>query len=63
MQKKNKNLFNDIKETSFSISNIWNKQLDSKNLHGYESKEAFVAAFEEMMDISGTKINVIEDML
>jgi len=38
----NKNLFNDIKETSFSISYIWNKQLDSKNLHGYESKEAFV---------------------
>ena len=37
----NKNLFHEIKETSFSISNIWNKQLDSKNLHGYESKEEF----------------------
>ena len=38
----NKNLFEKIKESSFSISKIWSKLIDSKNLHGYESKENFI---------------------
>ena len=38
----NKNLFLEIKDSSFSISNIWNKLLDSKVLYGYESKKNFI---------------------
>jgi len=38
----NKNLFLEIKDSSFSISNIWNKLLDSKALYGYESKKNFI---------------------
>ena len=37
----NKNLFSQIKNSSFPISNIWNKLLESKLLYGYESYENF----------------------
>ena len=38
----NKNLFNDIKDISFSISKIWNKQINSQALYGYESLDNFI---------------------
>ena len=37
----NKNLFSQIKNSSFPISNIWNKLLESNLLYGYESYENF----------------------
>ena len=38
----NKNLFKKVEDLSFSISNIWNTQLDQNALYGYESNENFV---------------------
>ena len=38
----NKNLFKKIEDFSFSISNVWNTQLNQNALHGYESNENFV---------------------
>tara|TARA_B100001250_G_scaffold365586_1_gene346369 strand:- start:1132 stop:1824 length:693 start_codon:yes stop_codon:yes gene_type:complete len=38
----NKNLFKKVEDLSFSISNIWNTQLDQNVLYGYESNENFV---------------------
>ena len=38
----NKNLFKNIKDTSFSILNIWNQQIKKEMLFGYESNENFV---------------------
>jgi MurNAc alpha-1-phosphate uridylyltransferase len=38
----NKNLFKNIKDISFSISNIWNQQIKKEMLFGYESNENFV---------------------
>ena len=38
----NKNLFNEIKDSSFSISKIWNKQMNAQLLYGYESFNNFI---------------------
>ena len=38
----NKNLFKKVEDLSFSISGIWNTQLDQNALYGYESNENFV---------------------
>ena len=38
----NKNLFKNIKDISFSISNIWNQQIKKEMLFGHESNENFV---------------------
>jgi len=38
----NKNLFKKVEDLSFSISDIWNIQLDQNVLYGYESDENFV---------------------
>jgi len=38
----NKNLFKNVKDISFSISNIWNQQIKKEMLFGYESNENFV---------------------
>ena len=38
----NKNIFKKVEDLSFSISNIWNTQLDQNALYGYESNENFV---------------------
>ena len=38
----NKNLFKKVEDLSFSISSIWNTQLDQNALYGYESNENFV---------------------
>ena len=37
----NKNLFKKVEDLSFSISNLWNIQLDQNALYGYESNENF----------------------
>ncbi len=37
----NKKLFNEVKDISFSISEIWNKEIKRKKLFGFESKEKF----------------------
>ena len=37
----NKNIFKNIYEKSFSISKIWNVELDKNNLNGFESLEEF----------------------
>ena len=37
----NKNLFKEIKDSSFSISKIWENQLEQNLLYGYESKANF----------------------
>ena len=36
-----KELFKNETNEKFSISNIWNKLIDTKDLHGYESKQNF----------------------
>ena len=38
----NRNLFKNIKNKNFSITKIWNEQLNEKKLYGYESKEEFI---------------------
>ena len=38
----NKNLFNNIKDISFSISKIWNNQINNQRLFGYESFDNFI---------------------
>ena len=38
----NKNLFKEIKDSSFSISKIWENQLEQNLLYGYESKANFI---------------------
>ena len=38
----NKNLFKNIRNSSFSIFNVWNKLIESKLLCGYESNENFI---------------------
>ena len=38
----NKNLFNSIKDISFSISKIWNNQINNQRLFGYESFDNFI---------------------
>ena len=38
----NKKIFQNITEKSFSISKIWNTEIDKNNLHGFESKEDFI---------------------
>ena len=37
----NKNLFKEIKDVSFSVSKIWNKEIEKEMLYGFESKEKF----------------------
>ena len=36
-----KKLFKNETNEKFSISKIWDKLIDSKDLHGYESKQSF----------------------
>ena len=38
----NKKIFQNITEKSFSISKIWNTEIDKNNLNGFESKENFI---------------------
>mgnify|MGYP001352222882 FL=1 len=38
----NRNLFKNIKNKNFSITKIWNEQLNEKKLYGHESKEEFI---------------------
>ena len=38
----NKKIFQNITEKSFSISKIWNTEIDKNNLNGFESKEDFI---------------------
>ena len=38
----NKKIFQNINEKSFSISKIWNTEIDRNNLNGFESKEDFI---------------------
>ena len=38
----NRNLFKNIKNNNFSITKIWNEQLNEKKLYGHESKEEFI---------------------
>ena len=38
----NKKIFQNITEKSFSISKIWNTEIDRNNLNGFESKEDFI---------------------
>ncbi len=38
----NKKIFQNITKKSFSISKIWNTEIDKNNLNGFESKEDFV---------------------
>ena len=38
----NKNLFKEIEDSSFSISKIWENQLEQNLLYGYESKANFI---------------------
>ena len=38
----NRNLFKNIKKKNFSITKIWNEQLNKKKLYGYVSKEEFI---------------------
>ena len=38
----NKKIFQNINEKSFSISKIWNTEIDKNNLNGFESKEDFI---------------------
>ena len=38
----NKKIFQNITEKSFSISKIWNTEIDRNNLNGFESKENFI---------------------
>ena len=37
----NKNLFKDINNLSFPVSEIWNKEIAKDMLYGFESKEKF----------------------
>ena len=37
-----KNLFKNIEESVFSVSRIWKKQIEKKELYGYEFKEKFI---------------------
>ena len=38
----NRNLFNGIKDTFFSINKVWNNQINNQELYGYESNNKFV---------------------
>ena len=38
----NRNLFNEIKNTFFSINKVWNDQIKNQELYGYESINKFV---------------------
>ena len=38
----NKKIFQNINEKSFSISKIWNTEIDRNNLNGFESKQDFM---------------------
>ncbi len=38
----NKKIFQNITKKSFSISKIWNTEIDKNNLNGFESKEDFI---------------------
>ena len=38
----NKNLFSNYKNTSFSISKIWNELINDQKLHGFESLNEFI---------------------
>lgn len=38
----NKNLFNEINDKIFSISKVWDKQINNQSLYGYESLNNFI---------------------
>ncbi len=42
LQMINRNLFKNKKDTSFSISKIWDEQMNNKKLYGFESLNAFI---------------------